>query len=632
MKKVFAVICIVILGILFLSATPSQKTVVLYQQDVGNLTNEQVDVLWPSNNPRSWILTGTMDGEITKRYKVWQNRYKSQVNVSTDQRGLEDDTDLTIHIKNLHIKSSDFQDIRLIIDYLSKSGSNGLTHTYSMELYAIDDRHNKYGPYNIADFEVIGFYMRKSGTSEIYDRNFHIVTERIKVPENTVITELEMKPYGNYPRLRNDGKTIKGNWRGADGTTFEVAGMKIVGYKDSTYQRPNYIKTKSINVDSTREKIVKRMYDFATIKWSPSVDFHDTRVVGSNPRVARTTYKVGNDYYGLPYTQNNRVSLEKFANEIHNGVLSKPENIFEIWGADCGSSITSSISKYIPMHVITDGYIWDRNKSTLLGNLKISGKEAGTDCLKRYYNEQEIYEAYAKLQKGDIVSTHYKKNTHVRLISGNTHVERNPNGSINPEKSYFIRTDIRITQANTKKGSNDFGGLLNEQDYVVPFEPKVQYTDIKSLSELEGKNLNFYINTKTSFKEAYAGNYVPITLNAYLTATVEEPYVRIINPNTVDNIKKGLKGTIISNYTILSVKFNIKNSNTGEEKTFIDYPKHNNSTLEGKYSNAYSLYYHTPENVQNYVKKILKNSNDFEVSIFISAGEKDNLEVIRLKR
>ena len=631
MKKVLAVICIVTLGILFLSATPSQKTVVLYQQDVGNLNSEQVDVLWPSNNPRSWVMTGTMDGEITKKYKVWQNKYKSQVAGTADKRGLEEDTDLTIHVKNLHIKASDYQDIRLIIDYLSKSGSNGLTDTYSMELYAIDDRHNKYGPYNVADFEATGFYVRKTGTSKTYERNFNIVTERIKVPANSVITELEIKPYGNYPRLRNTGNIIKGNWRGADGTTFEVAGMKIIGYKDSTYQRPNYIKTKSINVDSTREKIVKRMYDFATIKWSPSVDFHDTRVVGSNPRVARTTYKVGNDYYGPPYTQNNRVSLEKFANEIHNGVLSKPEDIFKVCGADCGSSITSAISKYIPMHVITDGYIWDRNKSTLLGNLKISGKEEGTDCIKKYYSEQEIYKAYAKLQKGDIVSTHCKTNTHVRLISGNTHVVNNPDNSINPEKSYFIRTDIRITQANTKKGSNDFGGLINNQDYVVPFEPKVQFTDIKSLSELEGKNLNFYINAKTSFKEAYNGNYVPITLNAYLTATVEEPYVRIINPNSVSNINKGFKGTILSNYTIVSVKFKIKNNHNGEEKTFIDYPNHSNVTLEGKYSNVYSLYYHTPLSIQNYLKQILKNTNNFEVSIFVSVGERNDLRVLTLK-
>lgn len=634
-KLTITLISIITLGI-FGCANALNKTTnntyVLYEQNVGSLTNEQMDKLWLSNNPRSWILSEIMDGEISKRFKVWHNKYKSQVIGTADTRGLEDDTDLTIHIRNLNIKASDYQDIRLIIDYLSNAPGTSLTKTNSFELYAIDNKNNKYGPFNVADYETTGFYMRKTSTSDIYERNFNIVTENIKTPKNITITGLEIKPYANYPRLRNTGNTIAGNWRGADGTLFKVGGMKILGYKNTTYQRPFYIKTKTINVDKTREKIVKRMYDLATVKWTPTVDFHDTRTIGSNPKSIRTTYKAGITYYGPPYTQRNRVPVESFVSKINNGLLSKPDNVLRIWGADCSSSVSYSISKYIPLNSMynTADFIWDKKKTSLLGNLFIDGKEASSEDVKKRYTEQDFYEAYAKLQKGDIVSTHFKKNTHVQLITGNTHVERRNDNTIDPLNSYFIRTDIRIGQVNTAKNNNDYGGLINSKDYVVPFEPKSDLTDIKELSELEGKNLNFYINKKTSFKEALTGNYLPITLNDFKTATTEEPYAKIINPNTTENIKLGLKGTIISNYTILSVNFTIKNTNNGRTMTYTDYPNHDNVSLETGYSSIYSLYYNTPTNIQNHIKELSKRFNPFEINISVTAGE-NVINILHLK-
>lgn len=610
-----------------------EKTVTLYEQTVGNLNNAQIDELWPSNNPRSWIFTGTMDGEIVKKYRAWHNRYKSTVKGTADERGLDNDTDLTIHIKNLNIKTSDYQDIRLVIDYLSTPVATIVTKTNSFELYMIDGQKKRYGPYKIEYFEPTGFYMRKAGENKIYERNLALVSGNIKTSNATVISELEIRPYANYPKIADPEKTMIGDWHKADNTFFKVAGMKIVGYKNSSFKKPHYIKTKFIDVNKTRENIVKRMYDLATVKWTPSTDFHDIRTVGSDPHKIRTTYKKGNIYYGPPYTQRNRVPVEKFASEIRNGQLSQPENIRKVCGADCSSSVSYSISKFIPLHTMYNpaDFIWDRNTTTLLGNLKTNGKEAGSDSLKKNYSEQDFCEAYAKIKKGDIVSAHYKKNTHVQLISGNTHVERNTDGTIDPVKSYFIRTDIRIGQANTLKGSNDFGGMLNDKDYVVPFEPKKNYTDITDLRELEGKNLNFYINKKTTFRDAYRGNYVPLTLNAYLTATTEEPYIRLINGNTVTNIENGFKGTIYSNYTILNITFNIKNDSTGEHKTFTVYPDHDITTKDSGYSSIYSLYYNTPKYIQDYLKNTITKTNNYKITISVSAGEKENMTVLDLK-
>ena len=620
-----------------------KENVILYEQVTGNNTSAQMDEKWESNNDRSWILTGTMDGEITKRYKTWSNLYKSTVEGTADERGLEDNEYLTITIKDLNIDPSKYDEIRLNLDYLSV-GYHGtvLIKTYSLEVYAIDNNNNRYGPFHLEDYETKGFYARKSSGNEIYDRNFNLVTEKIEVPNNVKITKLEILPYGNYPTLRDDGNSLIGNWRGQDSSYFSVSGIRIIGYKNSHYERPEYIKTKTINVNTIRENIVKRMYDLATIKWSPTVTFHNIHTIGADPTAIKSTYEAGSTYYGPPYTQRNRGTVERFASKIDSdGKLVEAENPQEMWGDDCSASVAYSVSKYIPLYTMyaTTDFIWDRNKTKILGNLQVDGKESGSSSLKENYTAQEIYEAYAQLQKGDVISTHYKSNTHVRLISGNTYVVRKGDGTIDPDASYVIRTDIMVGQANTTHGSNDFGGRLNENDYVVPFEPKEEYTDINSLSELEGKNLNFYINKKTTFKELYNTNYVPVTFYEYLTGTVEEPYARLINGNTKDNIENGLKGTIYSNYTIIKISFNIHNNVTGEDKIFEDYINHrtinennvNMSSLEGGWSNTYSLYYNTSEEIQNYIKEVAKEWKSFELKILVTAGENENMEVLNIK-
>ena len=188
-----------------------------------------------------------------------------------------------------------------------------------------------------------------------------------------------------------------------------------------------------------------------------------------------------------------------------------------------------------------------------------------------------------------------------------------------------------MRQVDTKNTADNYGGQIDPYDVTVPFEPKERYTDIKTFTDLKNKKLNFNINKKMTFKEAYNKNYVPITLNAYRTGTVEEPYAKILNANTINNIKRGLKGTIVSNYTILNVSFVVKNNETGLSKTFIDYPDHNSGTLEGKYGNTYSLYYNTPQHIKDNIQQMIKDTDNFEIAIFVTAGEQQKMMCLFLK-
>ena len=610
-----------------------KQQVVLYEQQVGDLTDEQMNKIWPSNNSRTWILTGIMDGEKKVHYKAWENKYNSQVAGTKDAKGLEDNTDLTVSIKNLNIKASDYMDIRLTLDYIDNGGSTSLTNACSLEVYAVDSGHKKYGPFLLQYAQPQRFYMRMEGKTQRFDRGVILTTEHIKVPHNVVISEFEIKPYANYPSsIFAAAKAGGKNWRGRGALTFALAGMKVTGYRTTGYRLPSYVKTRKIDVEKVREKIVQRMYDQATVKWSPTVTFHDmhVRLTGITPR---SIYTPGNIYYGLPYTQRNRTTVEKFSSEIKDGILAEPESITEVWGMDCVASVDYAISNYVPLPLmcLTPDFIWDRNNFSLLGNLTVDGKQVSSASLKKSYLPQEIYEAYAKLQKGDVVGTHSEKGAHVRLVSGNTHVVRNSDGVIDPINSYFIIVETSSNLADTKV-KNNVGGLLTSEDYVVPFKPNKKYTDIENLSELEGKNTNFRVNKKVTFTQAYNGCYAPLTLNAYLTGTVEEPYARAINSNTADDIHNGFKGTIYSNYTILSIKYLIKNKDNGEEKTFTEYPNHSSVTLEGRYNTIYSLYYNTPIVIQNYVKETIRKAKSFEVSVSVAVGENESIEVLRINK
>ena len=275
-----------------------KQQVVLYEQQVGDLTDEQVNAVWPSNNPRSRILTGVMDGETTIRYKAWENKYKSQVAGTKDTRGLEDNTDLTVYLKNLNIKVSDYQDIRLRMDYIFDGGSSCLVNANSLEVFAIDSHHKKYGPFFLQYSEPHGFYMRTQGTTKRYDRGFVFTTERIKASGDSVITELEIKPYANYPARNRAEKTGGKNWRGREALTFALSEIKVLGYCNTNYKRPSYVRTKKIDVDCVREKIVQRMYDQATVKWLPSIRFTDTQVRMPDGRKPRAVFEPGKVYYG----------------------------------------------------------------------------------------------------------------------------------------------------------------------------------------------------------------------------------------------------------------------------------------------------------------------------------------------
>ena len=378
--------------------------------------------------------------------------------------------------------------------------------------------------------------------------------------------------------------------------------------------------------------MVQEMYNEATYKWTPSQDAHDIRTLGSDPTAIKALYEKGKYYYGLPYTQKNRVTIETFDSFSPDHILTVPDNLNRIPGQDCSYSVSFAQGKYAQDMLGTDctSRIFDRNLVTLLGGLQVKGATRASTEIINNHSEQELFEAYAELKPADTVACHCNGSAHVRMVSGYPHIVRNNDGTINGTKSYIIYTDISIALSSSTATSNNCGNKVSESDKVVEFVPNPNYTDITSLKDLIGKNTCFNTNKVIRFKDLLNTNYVPARLNVFIKGEREKTFINILNPNTLDNIKDGIKGTIYSNYPLINIKYEITNKSTGETKTITEYPEHNSGSLENRFVGIYSLYFNSKETTKEEIKRILGDSDNIEVKISATAGETEK-ELLHLK-
>ena len=140
---------------------------------------------------------------------------------------------------------------------------------------------------------------------------------------------------------------------------------------------------------------------------------------------------------------------------------------------------------------------------------------------------QEIYQAYALLQSGDICITYNDETDagHSRMVKAEPDIVYN-NGNIDEESSYVSIIEQTDTHPDSK---ND-------------------YTSWKGAGESENK---------LSFSYLYNNNYIPVTCEVFELGYTIEPWVRIYNENTAADIANGLKGTLHSNYRINAIYISI---------------------------------------------------------------------------
>ena len=704
MKKTISILLIVFVSTIFISKVYATETIIK-SVDTSEAPSTGLASYFTSkglstNNSNVAYRNLIVEGSDEYKFFRWYNN---------DQIG----DYLKFTFSNLSIKTSDFDDLRIQIDYMASSPSLNIVKLDSLIIYTYDSNNKKYGPYRLDDYDFTGYYKNK--TSENYFRSYNLVSENLK-SGNYTITKIEIIPYGDIPLTIDLNEASSGDFRNQP-SVFLARYIKVIGYSGENYSNKNKTYTTLTTTTENEKRIASahRIYDLATIKWTPGMNMSHINAISNGVRFGTDSngniiyyYKKGEYYYGPPYVQKNTVPVEKFYSVLDsNKVLNTTTQTYYVtnqdgkysflfkeptdgtsystvtlqssdtWGSSCSPTVGYSFAKYIPMTDVyyTAHYIWDRNKTTLLGGLTISGTEYSSeavynDLYSKYKKQglsdanasekakQDIYKGYAELTIGDIVDTYTKSLGHVKLVTGNTHVEckdgtvlqvsstaiDTPHGScdthggIDPDKSYFIRTDIAFTSEKiTSSNLNKIGGTLSSSDYTAAksWTPNSKYTDLvagdimnvkrsgSSTLYLQGKNVDYYINAKNTFTEAFNSAYLPIRLNEYIEDKVENQYVTITSQNTPNDVKNGLKGTIYSNYPIITVYFGIYDLKNGNSYTKTIYPNHAQDTGSGKesiYSGSYSLYYNTPESIQTDLKNILNNTTHYVVKVSINAS------------
>ena len=243
--------CLLLVGILIftslliiptVSAEETASEDVLYNEEVGTKTKTQCNNMWHSNTDKYYKLSQKMDGEITKQSFMWSNLFKQD---SADGKGLEYGEPLCVEIKDLNIDLNEYNDTRLIIDYLCCHSHVSLIKTDSLQIFVIGSDSQTYGPFGLYYWEFTGLYERTSGTIKYYERNFNLISDKITVPDGVVINQINILPYGDYPQYVDEEISFKGDWRVTG--AFNVSGFKLIGYKNSEYKKPSYVETETFD-------------------------------------------------------------------------------------------------------------------------------------------------------------------------------------------------------------------------------------------------------------------------------------------------------------------------------------------------------------------------------------------------
>ena len=583
--------------------------------------------------------------------------------------------------------SSNAQDLRLQFTYIVRSSEIDITRFNSAEFYVFANG-QYHGPYEIDTFEVTNFLNRGIINNQTVDEyyqgseeiEYSITTENLlnKLNGQTNISKILIIPYRRYDEYKGYFKmtnaklvayknknyqpqkkyTIKVSsdqlrekivsnmitnatieWSPSSGFTYtDPSGKNFIFPPQYFYHGIPYIDA----IDTTRNSFLKQVwsknyheslengtvntkklrgmycsssvYEAVTESLPSKTNYAWTKAYLTSPDIKFIDMKYNYGSTGDSYNTNN----------VKNYYLSKNDNDEE----KVKEHFYNAYKKLSPgdgvVHYIDYISSCKETNKALLKILKLSGN-------KKIVNENGIeYYPYdgPQINKG-----------HVMLVTGYPKVVYSSSGKIDPEASCVVVTEITNSYQDTTKpysikNNTTFEDAISKElksNYGFKKNPNI--TNLNSLEEIEGKHTQWNIHRKISFADLYRGlqcsPYLPFTFTEYnetkdKIAEIEKPKVKLINGNTLDDISKGIKGTIVTNYTIQSITYTVTSFGTN-----------NNINKEVKYqateypdsTKVYSLYYQADKNITSeFIKTInqlqLQKDIIYDATITVDLGTK----------
>ena len=274
-----------------------------------------------------------------------------------------------------------------------------------------------------------------------------------------------------------------------------------------------------------RDIVKNHMLKMAFVEWRPENDV----VIGWEPGAegdfrVELQYDKGKTYYGMTYA-GSASCLDLFEQYLKDGVYAPPFNYYlEAVGNNCSTSIAMSYQQLIDFPV-TGGY---KPTSKRVGILTFPtklnkppyekfGDNWITQDLFDLNSENDIYEAYAKLDRGDLIYKNKVGSGHTRMVS-RVEVTRDGNGNIAPFNSFIYC----IEQTNTWD------------------------------KDRPGNVSTWFIDKKYGFDRLYVNKFMPVTLCVFHeeNPVLRKAYVTFNGKNTGETLKDRMSGVIESNFVL----------------------------------------------------------------------------------
>ncbi len=353
-----------------------------------------------------------------------------------------------------------------------------------------------------------------------------------------------------------------------------------------------------MTVDQLREIVCTFMRYQNSLAWTPSKQFEYMNGERAN------SWPVGSVVGGMPYITMGSGSLYNFMHfyDERNGMLdieaieALKQPMFEVVTNQCSGStiwawnrVSNSLKEdYTTYMFEANGYIPLPLGMNYYSESVTSFKfpkliDTAQTCVE--YGEQKIYEGYAELLPADgLVHFLGERGGHVMMASSKAVVVKNPDGTINGDKSYVTILDQTFSKHTT-----------------------VQSNGIK-IDTLGG------VDAKRTFKKLFDGGYLPFTIPEFIGLDpVEKTEVGSNHTKDTMTYDELTKVKFTSNYAISYTTVTVKNSK-GKEL----YSEHvytcEQQLLEFKPFNGLVL-------DTNQLRKLANGKNTIEISMRIGTGE-----------
>ena len=356
-------------------------------------------------------------------------------------------------------------------------------------------------------------------------------------PGDTIV-DIMVRPHGNY--FLSTGRMIMSDVTVNGYATQEDWETLVPDERSDMLQ---------LGEEKMRDIVIARADAISDIAWTSDTTIYTDAVIGTDYSGTGGTvvkeFVEGIEYHGPMYSRAVKVPYEFLRNTVVDGVYVGGRTTGVCAGTDCTGYVYDAISL---VSRTSSWRLWESQNDkymVLLGDIKKTDTAVFTSHdIININDAQTIYEGYAQLQRGDVLTTFTTTGAiPPRMAHTDAVVVRTADGTIDPVKSYVP--------------------CAEETDYMWYFFEKPDGTrfwePLNSRSALEGFLLNYpqykllygsnSPKTDFTFQELINGSYAPWTIKEYLTGEVENVDVQmLLHPTDYEDMTKGFTGVLASDY------------------------------------------------------------------------------------